>query len=114
MYRRFVRDRVDGYDVVLAKPFENRYVLDKVPDFYERLKSSYDPRFFEQEVLGEYLNVQAGVVYRGFNRARNLREMEVDGRLPLFWALDFNVDPMSSIVAQTERRRDEGAGRNRA
>jgi hypothetical protein len=26
--------------------------------------------------------------------------MEVDGRLPLYWALDFNVDPMSSIVAQ--------------
>jgi hypothetical protein len=100
VHRRFIRDRVDGYDVVLAKAFENRYVLDKVPDFYDRLKSSYDPRFFEQEVLGEYLNVQAGVVYRGFNRARNVRATEVDARLPLFWALDFNVDPMSSIVAQ--------------
>jgi phage terminase large subunit len=100
VYRRFIRDRVDGYDVVLARPFENRYVLDRLPDFYDRLKSSYDPRFFEQEVLGEYLSLQAGVVYRGFNRARNLKVMEVDASLPLFWALDFNVDPMSSIVAQ--------------
>jgi phage terminase large subunit len=100
VYKRFIRDRVDGYEVVLAQAFENRYVLDKVPDFYDRLKSSYDPKFFDQEVLGEYLNVQAGVVYREFSRARNVKPLEVDPRLPLFWALDFNVDPMSSIVAQ--------------
>jgi hypothetical protein len=100
VYRRFVRSTINGYEVVKAEPFENRYVLDTIPDFYERLKKSYDPRFFEQEARGEYLNVQAGVVYHGFQRARNLREVEVDGALPLFWALDFNVDPMCSIVAQ--------------
>ena len=100
VYRKFIRNRVEGYDVVLARPYENRHVLDSIPDFYDRLKSSYDARFFEQEVLGEYLNVQAGVVYRGFNRARNVKTVEVDRALPLYWALDFNVDPMSSIVAQ--------------
>ena len=100
VYRRFIRDRVHGYEVILARAYENRYVLDKIPDFFERLKSSYDPKFFEQEVLGEYLNIQAGVVYHGFNRTRNVKAMEIDPTLPLFWALDFNVDPMSSVVAQ--------------
>jgi hypothetical protein len=100
VYRRFVRNVVAGYDVVLAKPFENRHVLDKIPDFYERLRGSYDARFFEQEALGEYLNVQAGTVYHAFQRDRNIREVEIDRALPLFWALDFNVDPMCSIVAQ--------------
>ena len=100
VYQRFIRDRVDGYDVVLAKAYENRHILDRVPDFYDRLKSSYDARFFEQEVLGEYLSVQAGLVYEGFKRARNLREAGVDRNATLLWALDFNVDPMSSIVAQ--------------
>ena len=100
VYRRFIRERVSGYDVVLATPYENRHVLDKVPDFYERLKGSYDNKFFEQEVLGEYLNVQAGTVYQGFNRTRNVKAVKVDGNLELFWALDFNVDPMCSIVAQ--------------
>jgi hypothetical protein len=98
--RRFVRNAVAGYEVILAEPFENSYVLDKVPDFYERLRESYDARFFEQEALGQYLNVQAGVVYQGFERKRNVREFEIDPVLPLYWALDFNVDPMSSIVAQ--------------
>lgn len=100
VYRRFIRNKVEGYDMVLAQPYENRYVLDAVPDFYDRLKGSYDPKFFEQEVLGQYLNVQAGVVYRSFIRSRNVKEMSVDPEWPLFWALDFNVDPMSSIIAQ--------------
>ena len=100
VYKRFIRDCVDGYEVVLAQPYENRFVLDKVPDFYERLKSSYDSKFFEQEVLGQYLNVQSGMVYQSFSRERNLKPLELDRSLPLFWALDFNVDPMSSIIAQ--------------
>ncbi len=100
VYRRFMRNAVAGYEVVVATPFENRHVLDKVPDFYERLRESYDPRFFEQEALGEYLNVQAGVVYPAFDRNRNVGDVAVDTTLPLFWALDFNVDPMCSIVAQ--------------
>jgi len=102
VYRRFVRDIITGYEVVLANPFENRHVLDKIPDFYERLKESYDAKFFEQEGLGEYLNVQAGAVYGAFKRSRNVREVELDPSLALFWALDFNVDPMSSIVAQKD------------
>jgi Terminase large subunit, T4likevirus-type, N-terminal len=100
VYRRFVRNSMAGYELVFAKPFENRHVLDKVPDFYQRLRGSYDPKFYEQEALGEYLNVEAGVVYEGFQRNRNVREVKIDRALPLFWALDFNVDPMSSIVAQ--------------
>src|SRR5437588_1794731 len=48
VYRRFVRNPVEGYQTILAKPNENRYLLEQVPDFYERLKSSYDPLLYEQ------------------------------------------------------------------
>jgi hypothetical protein len=84
----------------LAKPFENRHLLDQVPDFYERLKNSYDERFFQQEALGEYLNLSAGRVYYAFDRTKHLQRLEADGSRPLLWALDFNVNPMCSIVAQ--------------
>jgi hypothetical protein len=100
VYKRFIRERVDGYEAIVAAPFENRYILDKVPDFYERLKSSYDARFFQQEVLGEYLNLHSGIVYRSFDRNRNVKVMKLDEREALYWALDFNVDPMSSVVVQ--------------
>ena len=52
VYRRFVRNVVAGYEVVLAKPFENRHVLDKVPDFYERLRESYDHEVFRAGSAG--------------------------------------------------------------
>ncbi len=100
VYRRFMEHLVEGYEMTLAAPYENRYLLDKVPDYYDRLKRSYDGRFFEQEVLGKYLNVSEGQVYHTFERARNVKETILDETLPLRWALDFNVDPMCSVVAQ--------------
>jgi hypothetical protein len=103
VYERFIARKVEGYETVVATPFENRYLLDKVPDYYERLKHSYDLRFYEQEVLGQYLTLHAGKVYAAFERDGNIGETEVDEALPLLWALDFNVDPMCSVIAQSGR-----------
>lgn len=100
VYRRFIAERVEGYEVILAAPYENVHILEKIPDFYERLKRSYDEKFFDQEALGAYLNVNSGAVYSAFLRERNVREMQLDPARPLYWSLDFNVDPMCSIVAQ--------------
>lgn len=105
VYRRFLSGDYPGYQTFVARAFENKHLLDQVPDYYERLKQSYDPRFYAQEVLGEYLNVQAGRVYEAFDRKRNLAPGKLDLMRPLLWALDFNVDPMSSIVAQQSGRR---------
>ncbi len=63
VYRKFIQNPAPGYDVVLAKPYENRFLLGQVPDFYERLKGSYDENFFRQEVLGDYLNAKGSLVY---------------------------------------------------
>ena len=100
VYERFIVNPVEGYDVFLAKPFENSHLLDEVPDYYERLKRSYDEKFYSQEVLGEYVSLHSGQVYSSFDRARNVAHLKVDPMLPLRWALDFNVDPMSSVVTQ--------------
>ncbi len=100
VYERFIARQVDGYETVLAKAFENRFLLDKIPDYYERLKASYDGRFYEQEVLGSYLDMHAGRVYFGFDRTKDIADVAVDAGRPLLWALDFNVDPMSSLIAQ--------------
>lgn len=103
VYERFVSHPVDGYETVMAKAFENRFLLDKIPDYYERLKSSYDERFYTQEVLGEYLSMNAGRVYAAFERDGNVGHAEVDESLPLLWALDFNVDPMCSVIGQVHQ-----------
>ncbi len=103
--QRFIASPVEGYETVIAEPFENRFLLDRIPDYYARLKSSYDARFYQQEVLGEYLSQNAGRVYYSFDRKGNVAEADVNQRSWLMWALDFNVDPMCSVVAQVDGER---------
>lgn len=42
-----------------------------------------------------------GACYHAFSEA-NMKLIEYDPSLPLCWALDFNVDPMCSVIAQVE------------
>ncbi len=80
-------------------------MLENAPDYYESLKETYDPKFYRQEVLGEYINVFADQVYYCFNRAVHVVPQEYDPAATLMWSLDFNVTPMSSLLVQkTEGR----------
>lgn len=102
VYKRFIHNPVPGYDAVRARPFENRFLLEKTPDYYERLESSYDPKFYQQEALGEYVNSKTDLVYDCFNGAVHVRKQKYDPQKTLLWALDFNVTPMTSVLAQLE------------
>jgi len=102
VYRRFVGPaKTPGYIAIFAPANENKHLLKQVPDYYLRLKDSYDEKFYEQEVLGGYVSLDGNRVYSSFDRDTHIVESTLDPNLPLLWALDFNVDPMSSIVAQT-------------
>jgi hypothetical protein len=105
IYKKFIQNPVAGYGCVRARPFENQFLLARTPDYYERLESSYDPKFYEQEVKGEYLNSRADRVYHCFNRVVHLIRTVYDPHSPLLWSLDFNVSPMSSVVLQRKGNR---------
>jgi len=105
VYSRFVDParRLPDHEAVIAQPFENTAILKSTPDFYEKLKSSYDEKFYQQEALGLYLNVFSGQVYYCFGD-ENIREGGYDPTRPLFWAMDFNVIRESSIIGQYDDR----------
>jgi hypothetical protein len=63
VYQKFIADPVKGYDVIIAKAGENRFLLEQIPDFYERLKELRRD-VLPQEAMGEYLNLSGGLVYR--------------------------------------------------
>ena len=75
-------------------------VLAKRPDYYDQLKVSYDDLFYQQEALGEYLNVYAGRVYHAYSEANEVPDLRYAPEAGLCWALDFNVDPMTALIAQ--------------
>jgi len=100
VYRRFIDSKTARYGVTRAKAFENKHVLIKIPDYYERLKGSYDDAFFQQEVLGEYLSVGSTRVYSEFEHGVHVRDLQPIPNRPICWALDFNVDPLCSVIVQ--------------
>lgn len=100
IHSRFIRRPVPGYGCVRAQPFENHFLLERTPDYYQRLESSYDPKFYRQEALGEYINSRADRVYHCFDAAVHVVPQQYQSRELLMWSLDFNVSPMSSVVLQ--------------
>jgi len=102
VYKRFIANPTPDYKAIQAKPAENKHMLASTPEFYDRLKESYDERFYRQEVLGEYLSYDGNCVYSAFDRnAHLIADLGPPlPDLPLCWSLDFNVDPMCSIIAQ--------------
>jgi hypothetical protein len=99
VYERFVEKPGPDFWAVLASPRENIYT-DRT-GLYDRLAASYDEKLYRQEVLGEYLNVHSGQVYYAFDRQRNVRPVSFDPKGgPLIWSLDFNIDPMCSVICQ--------------
>jgi len=98
VYRRFIENPAREYKVFRAKPKENTFLR---PDYYDTLKLSYDERLFQQECLGEYLPFNGGAVYNEFDRSRHLfTPITLQNMHALLWSLDFNVNPMCSVVAQ--------------
>ena len=71
------------------------------------MKAQYDEQSYRQEVLGESLNIFAGACYHAFDEKRcadqRLQfEPNLDG---LAWTLDFNIDPMASLICQVKGAR---------
>jgi len=105
VYRKFVAKPTKTYETIYAKPSENRHLLERDPDFYTRLRESYDEKFYAQEVLGSYLNLNGSRVYSSFEQKDHVTELAADPRRAILWALDFNVDPMSSVIVQVSSGR---------
>ena len=104
VYKLFIGEPAPSYKAYLASPRENRYV--EATGLYDALQSSYDDQLYRQEVLGEYLNVRAGQAYYAFDRSQRRENIsdqaEYNPRQPLCWSLDFNVNPMCSVIAQLD------------
>lgn len=71
---------------------------------HEELESAMhemDERTYRQEFQASFENLGTGIAYYAFDRAHNVRTLRYDPKLPLFWALDFNMNPLCSVLGQT-------------
>lgn len=61
-----------------------------------------DERTYRQEFQVRVEILTAGRNYFAFDRTKNTRQLSFDPRLPIFWTLDFNVNPMTSLIGQRD------------
>jgi hypothetical protein len=66
----------------------------------ENATHELDERTFHQEFLARFTSLGVGRAYYAFDPTQNVRPLRYDPSLPLFWAVDFNVNPLCSVIGQ--------------
>lgn len=86
----------DEFRIIGASSYNNPHL----PDGYvESLRAQYSERLFRQEVMGEMISVNQGQVYYAFDRDITVKEVKYDPRQRIWIGMDFNVNPMTAVVA---------------
>ena len=99
LYREFEAGASESCAVVRAATQDNRANLP--PEYISDLERAYEGAWYDQEVLGRFTNIRRGRCYRYFDRNVHVRAgLEFTPQLDLLVGVDFNVDPMTAVLAQ--------------
>jgi hypothetical protein len=66
----------------------------------ESAAKEMDQRSYNQEFNATFENLGVGRAYYAFDRVNNVRSLGFDRRVSLSWSLDFNINPLCSVLAQ--------------
>lgn len=67
----------------------------------EAAKADMDEKSFRQEFEASF-ETMSGRVYYPFERATHIGKLEFNPKLPIWVGMDFNIDPMSTVVYQPQ------------
>lgn len=95
IYKYFVEEKPDNYRLIQAPTTQNKFLE---PDYVESMKELYDEEYYRINVLGEFGDYTSGLIVKNFSN-ENIKELHYQPDLPLHLTFDFNVDPMSCILA---------------
>lgn len=93
------KKKTKEFELITANSYSNTFL----PDGYiESIKSQYDEKFFQQEIMGQFINITQGKVYYPFDREKNVADLSWcrTKQGTSFILADFNVDPLCSTVAK--------------
>lgn len=105
----FIANKKKEYGVVRFPTSANTHIS---KDALDTLSESYDEKFAQQELAGEFVLFQ-GSVYYTFNRQYNagdlaFKKAQYDPSKPIALCADFNVDPMAWVLAQKGKNEQSG------
>lgn len=94
-YKRWVKNKVDGYELVRAPTRSNPHLP---PDYIDSLRASYPAQLIDAYLEGEFVNLTSGQVYRCYDRELNRSTETVRPGEPLFVGMDFNVMKGAAVI----------------
>jgi PBSX family phage terminase large subunit len=85
-----------GFELIRASTYSNQRNLPK--DYIENMFNQYEPALIEAYIMGQFVNLQGGTVYRAFDRKLNHTDETLMPGEALHIGMDFNVANMAAIV----------------
>ena len=70
----------------------------------EAARGDLDERSYRQEYQASFESLGVGIAYHAFDRTHNVGPVRYNPQFPLLWALDFNMHPFCSVLAQADAR----------
>lgn len=95
VYKTFIENPAPNYRMICAPTTQNIYLP---KGFCEELKNLYDESYYEIFVLGKTGNFNQNLVVKDFTK-ENVREIKYQPNFDIHISCDFNVDPMSWVLA---------------
>ena len=90
----------DKVHLIRAKTAENIFLPD---GYYEDLLADYggeENPLAKQELMGQFVNLQAGAIYWGFKREVHVKPVKLDKSFPVYVGQDFNIGNMANCYVQ--------------
>lgn len=96
VYQTFKKEPKQSYSMVQSSTYENSGNLP--PDYIPSLMETYPQELVDAYLLGQFVNLVAGTVYRSYDRLANRSDEEIRPGEALHIGQDFNVDNMASVI----------------
>ena len=97
VYEYWKNNRKNDYQLIQGKTTDNPFLPQ---EFVESLKENYDEKLILAYLMGEFVNLQYGQTYYMFNREKNVKEYKYNAGKPLYFGMDFNLDPCACVLFQ--------------
>ena len=97
VYDDFIAKQRSDTKIIFGDMRSNKFVLEGYAD---RLWETFDEKSREMYVKGKFVNLQGMAALHAFNRGAHCKPTKRDPNLPVWVAIDFNVNPMAASFWQ--------------
>ena len=88
MYKKWVKDRLEGYELIKAPTYSNPYLP---AGYIDQIRANYDPILADLYIEGEFVSLSDSKVYHFFDRNTHDSDRVIKKGERLHIGLDFNV-----------------------